>query len=465
MKARIIETNKENNNYLTEIGSFPFLTEKEIKNNCTEEPTRMRLHPWDIEAFLINIHPEAEFQKIIGFGGAFTDTAAHAWQKLSEEKREQLIKAYFNDEEGIGYNFGRCHISSCDFSTENYSYVEEGDETLDSFTIERDHKAIIPFLKEAMKENPEIKLFASPWSPPAYMKTNNSLIGGSLKKDYYSLWAKYVRKYFDSYKAEGIDFWGTTVQNEPRHNQVWESCVYTEEEERELLKNHLGPALEGTGINIICYDHCKERLFERSYAMFGDEKANKYCKGIAYHWYSGEHWGEIELVRNTWKDKYIINSEGCMADTVKGYKKPQEWTYGENYGHELCGALKAGINGFTDWNLVLDENNGPAHNREGRLYCNAPVFCDGEKDEVILTPAYYYIGHFSKFIKRDAVRLGISSYSEKVESVAFKNPDGSIVCVVLNRTDDDMEYILRIGTSVCKQTIKAHSIITAIITE
>ena len=465
MKAKIFETNEQNKNFLSEIGSFDFTTEQEIKDNCTIEPTRMSLHPWDVEAFLINIHPEATFQKILGFGGAFTDTAAHAWKKLSPSKQEELIKAYFSKEDGIGYNFGRCHIGSCDFSTENYSYVEEGDIKLDSFTIERDFEGQIPFVKAAQKENEELKLFASPWSPPAFMKTNNSLIGGSLKKECYSLWAQYVRKYIDSYKKEGIEFWGTTVQNEPRHNQVWESCVYTEEEERELLKNHLGPALEGTGVNIICYDHCKERLFERAYAMFNDKDAEKYCKGIAYHWYSGDHWGETELVSQFFKDKYIINSEGCMADTVKGYDKPQNWLYGENYAHELCGALSHGLNGFTDWNLVLDQNNGPAHNREGRLYCNAPVFCDSDKDEIILTPAYYYIGHFSKFIERDAVRLGLSSYTEKLETVAFKNPDGSIACVVLNRTDEDMEYILRIGTSVLKRNIKAHSIITAIITE
>ncbi len=462
MKARIIETSKQNNYNLKDIGTFEFISEDEIKANCKVEPTRLRLHPWDVEAFLINIHPEAKFQKVLGFGGAFTDTAAHAFKSLSPKKQEELIKAYFS-EVGIGYNFGRCHIGSCDFSTENYSYVEENDTKLETFTIERDFEGVIPFLKAALKENPDLKLLASPWSPPAFMKTNNSLIGGSLKKDCYSLWAKYVRKYFEAYKKEGIEFWGTTVQNEPRHNQVWESCVYTEEEERDLLKNYLGPALEGTDINIICYDHCKERLFERANAMFGDKEAEKYCKGIAYHWYSGDHWGETDLVSRFWKDKYIIASEGCMADTVKGYDKPQNWTYGENYAHEICGALRNGLNGFTDWNLVLNENNGPAHNREGRLYCNAPVFCDGTRDEIVLTPAYYFIGHFSKYIKRGAVRIGISTYTEALETVAFKNPDGSIVCVVLNRTDSDMEYILRIGSDTCKQTVKAHSIITAII--
>ena len=467
MKAKLILSSCEKNEFFKDGGELNFKSEQQIFDECTVEPTRLSLHPWDVEAWLINVHPEIEFQKILGFGGAFTDTAAHALLKMPKEKQDEFFDAYFDEEKGIGYNFCRTHIASCDFSTENYSYVEEGDMTLDTFSIERDYKALIPMIKGAKAVNPELLLFASPWSPPAYMKTNNQLIdGGHLKPEFYPLYAKYIRKYIDAYKADGLDIWGMSVQNEPRHNQVWESCVYTPEMENEFLKNHLGPTLEDTDVNIICYDHCRERLYERSANMYNDPKANKYCKGSCYHWYSGDHLDQIDLVNRLWPDKYIISSEGCNADKTPGYIKPEQAKYGENYAHELCGGLKNGINAFTDWNLALDQHNGPAHNREGRLYCNAPIFCDSDKGINYLTPAYYYIGHFSKYIKRDAVRVGSSCYTTDLETVALKNPDGSTVIVILNRTDSAQPFVLRFGDlSAPKTEIPAHSIITAIVTE
>jgi glucosylceramidase len=466
MKAKIIETCRENGHALTDIGSSTFISEEDIRKNCTVEPTNQEMHPWDVEQCLINIHPDAEYQTIIGFGGAFTETSATAWNRLSQKSKDEFMTAYFDQKDGIGYNFGRCHIGSCDFALSDYSYVDEGDMTLSSFSIDHDRALIIPFIKAAMKKSGEMKLFASPWSPPKYMKTNNLLQGGSLKKDCYGLWAQYIRRFIDAYSANGIEFWGVTVQNEPRHNQIWESCVFTEEEERELVKNHLGPALDGTGVNILCYDHCKERLYERAKAMFTDPDAKKYCQGIAYHWYSGDHFGEMDMVSRRFPDKYIISSEGCMADEEEGIKTTNIWNFGENYAHELCGGLNNGLHGFTDWNIALDEHNGPFHNREGRRrFADAPIICDGENDRLIRQPSYYYIGHFSKYIQRGARRIGTSSYSQSLETAAFKNPDGSIACVILNRTAKQMKYILRIGNMTLERICEPHSIVTAIITD
>lgn len=418
-------------------------------------------HPGDIEGNLINLHPEVEYQTVGGIGGAFTDTSATVWSEMPDDKKQEFIRAYFDRENGIGYNLGRLSIGSCDFSTEDYTYVEEGDMTLDSFDISHDKKAVFPLVKAA-SEYSKLKLFASPWSPPAYMKTDNNRIGGHLKKEFYPLWAKYFAKYIDACRENGVDISAVTVQNEPRHYQIWESCLYTPEEETEFL-GHLGRELNGKGVKILCYDHCRERLFERAKYIF-DSENGKYCDGFAHHWYSGDHFGELRAYYTKYPDKINIMSEGCWPVPGSGILEKYELPHAEAYAHDMIGAFANGLTHFCDWNMLLNEENGPYHNREGRgQSADAPIFYDRRSGEMIYRLTYYYIGHISKFVEVGAKVIASSSYNSNLETVAFKNPDGSIVCVLFNRTDNDFKSIVRIGNDICKIPVEAHSIVTAVI--
>ena len=409
------------------------------------------------ENVLICLNPEVEYQEIEGFGGAFTEAAAVTLKKLSKENQDKILRLYFSKEEGIGYNIGRIHMNSCDFSESNYACVEENDQTLDSFHIDRDKQAVIPMLREAMKYG-EIQLFMSPWSPPAYMKTNGEMNhGGKLKEEFRELWAQCYAKFIEAYRGEGIDIWGISVQNEPKAVQKWDSCVYTAEEERDFVKDHLGKKMEELGVKILFWDHNKERIIERSRVMLGDPEAAKYIYGVAFHWYSGDHFEQLDMFHSLYPDKKLVFSEGCYE-----YSKGQEDTYkiGEKYAHDIIGNFNNYCTMFCDWNLLLNEQGGPNHVGN---YCDAPIMADTENDKVYLHESYYYIGHFSKYIKQGAKRVGSSKWTEELETVAFKNPNGTIVSVVLNRTDRDIAYYFSLNGQLVDAVAEGHSIATYIL--
>lgn len=408
------------------------------------------------EEYILNIHPDIEYQTIKGFGGAFTEAAAVTLDKLSVDNRKKIIKLYFDKEEGIGYNCGRVHINSCDFSLENYSCVKENDETLESFNIERDKQWVIPMIKEAMKYG-DIQIFASPWSPPAYMKTNGEMNhGGKLKEKYFELWSDFYVRFIEEYKKAGIDILFVSVQNEPKAIQIWDSCVYSAEEERDFVKNYLGAKMEGMGVKVLFWDHNKERVIDRAEIMMNDAVAVKYIYGIAFHWYSGDHFEELEMFHKLYPQKSIVFSEGCYeyshgrSDTVQ---------IGEKYAHDMIGNFNNYCNTFFDWNLLLNEEGGPNH--VGNL-CDAPIMVNTKEDRVYIHDSYYYIGHFSKYVKPGAVRIGSSKWTPNIDIVSFKNPDGSIITVVLNSTDKDVKINLRIKGKIVKANMEAHSIATYI---
>ncbi len=408
------------------------------------------------ETRLINIFPDIEYQEIKGFGGAFTEAASTTLDKLSKENREKIIKLYFDNEEGIGYNLGRVHINSCDFSLGNYACVEEHDETLESFNIERDKSSVIPMIKEAMQYN-DIYMLASPWSPPAYMKTNGQMNqGGKLKEEYFELWSDFYGKFIEAYKKEGIEISEITVQNEPKATQRWDSCVYTAEEERDFVKNHLGAKMEKIGVKILFWDHNKERTVSRAKIMLGDKEVEKYIQGIAFHWYSGDHFEQLEMFHKLYPNKDIVFTEGCYeyslgeSDTVK---------IGEKYAHDMIGNFNNYCNAFCDWNLLLDEKGGPNHVGN---FCDAPIMADTQNNKVYIHDSYYYIGHFSKYVKKGAKRIGSSKWSKELDTVSFKNPDGSIVSIVLNTTERDIPFTFSIDEKIVEAKAETHSISTYI---
>lgn len=420
--------------------------------------------PKETQGFIL-LDPAHQFQSLIGIGAALTDSAAETFAKLPRDVQAQLIAAYFDRDQGIGYTFARTNIASCDFSSSMYDYVDEGDTALDSFSIALDQRYKIPLIKRALAATDgQLKLFASPWSPPAWMKDNgNRLHGGKLLPAYRDAWARHFVKFVQAYEATGIPVWGLTVQNEPMAVQTWESCVFTADEERDFVRDHLGPALASAGLSdtkLIVWDHNRDQIYQRASAILSDPAAAKYVWGVGFHWYEPWTGGDMQFdnlrqVKESYPDVHLVFTEGC-AETFKP-ERMTAWSLGEHYGHSMVHDFKAGTEAWTDWNLLLNERGGPNHVGN---YCFAPVHANTNKGELIFTNSYYYIGHFSKFIQPGARRIASSCSRDLLEEVAFQNPDGTLVLVVMNRTEDAIPHQIRVNGLAADTTSQPHSITT-----
>ncbi len=411
----------------------------------------------------VQINPYQTFQTILGFGGAFTEATAYSLSLISKEKRKEIIHRYFHPEEGLGYLFGRTHINSCDFSLGNYSYVEDGDTELKSFSIDREKELVIPLIKDAEKvAGQSLKIVSSPWSPPHWMKSNQEMNhGGKLLDEYQPVWAEYYMKYIDAMEAEGIPIWGITIQNEPEAKQVWDSCLYTAEEERDFIKNHLGPLLHTRGksdLKVIIWDHNRDVVYERAKTVLSDPEANKYVWGTGLHWYVSEEFENLSKVHNEFPDKHLIFTEGC----IEGGVQLGAWHTGERYARNILGDLNNYLEAWIDWNLVLNEKGGPNHVGN---YCDAPVIVDTKKDEIYYNSSYYYIGHFSKYIKPGAVRIACSAASDEIQCSAFRNPSGEVVIVLMNEGEEHLSVQSDVGGQKTTIEMPAHSISTLLVGE
>lgn len=414
----------------------------------------------DKENSIINIYDDIEFQRIEGFGGAFCESGAYVYNQMPDEVKKEFIDSYFSNN-GHNYTICRTHMNSCDFSLDNYSCDDiAGDTDLKSFNIERDHKYLLPMIKDAYKIKKDIRFLISPWSPPAWMKSNNEMNnGGKLLPQYAETWARYFSKFIKMYRSEGVKIEYVSVQNEAKAKQIWDSCEYTAEEEKDFVKYYLGPVLESEGlgdVKIIIWDHNKERLYDRSKVAFDDVDASKYIHGVGFHWYSGDHFEAIELVHKKWPDKFLWYTE-C---TIIGGPSWGDWSRGEIYAHDILGNLNSGANAWTDWTLLLDERGGPNHVNN---YCGCAVHYDNRRKSLHYESSYYYIGHFSRYITPGSVRIGCTKYTDKLECGAFKRPDGKIAVIVLNRTCEAMPVIFRLGNYMADWKSPAHSLATIII--
>jgi len=444
----------------------------------TADSTAYRLTPTDTVAFkpleptsegkvYIFVDPRKTFQPFIGIGGALTDAAAETFAKLPAARQDELITAYYSADRGIGYTLGRTNIHSCDFSSESYTYVTEGDRDLTSFSIAHDLRYRIPLIKRAMAASGNrLRLFASPWSPPAYMKDNNDMLhGGHLRPDYYRTWALYYTKFIKSYRQAGVPVWGLTIQNEPMATQRWESCIYQATDERDFLKNYLGPVMAEQGlrdVNIMVWDHNRDLIMQRAQTIFDDPAAAKYVWGIAFHWY--EDWSggtqmydNVALVHQLYPNKHILFTEGTPANfdsTAYG-----RWSLGEAYGRSMIHDFNSGTEGWTDWNILLDERGGPNHVGN---FCFAPIHADTRTGKLIYTNSYYYIGHFSKFIRPGARRILASPSRSMLLTTAFVNADGTVVVVVMNPTSKGGDYNLAVGSASVQINARPHSIQTVV---
>lgn len=408
------------------------------------------------------------FQTFVGIGGAFTDAAAESFAKLPKDKQQEFLVAHFDREKGIGYTLGRTHINSCDFSSGSYTYVADNDEALKSFDVSHDEKFRIPFIKQSIAAaGGKLTMYVSPWSPPAWMKDNkNVLNGGKLLPQYRQSWANYYVKFIQEYERRGIPVWGLTVQNEPMAKQIWESCIYTAEEERDFIKAFLGPTLVKNGMGdkkLIAWDHNRDLMFQRASTILNDPDAAKFVWGIGFHWYETWTGGNMQFanerrVAESFPDINLIFTEGCKEKF--DLKLVNDWTLGERYGNSMVNDFNNGTVAWTDWNILLDETGGPNH--VGNL-CFAPVHANTKTGELIYTNAYYYIGHFSKFLQPGAKRIVSSSSRDFLQTTAFQNPDGKIVVVVLNLSDNAIPFNLWMAGTAAETKSPAHSIMTLVV--
>jgi glucosylceramidase len=444
----------------------------------TADKTNFRISPTDKLTFkhmgqpletqiCVFVDPSKRSQTHIGIGGALTDASAETYAKLPAAKQREIMDAYFDPNKGIGYTIGRTTIHSCDFSSGSYTYVTEGDRDLKSFNVQHDRQFRIPFTKQAIATaGGKLTIFASPWSPPAFMKTNNDMLhGGKLRPELAQAWANYYAKFIKAYEKEGIPIWGTTVQNEPMATQRWESCVYTAEDERDFLKNYLGPTLKREGLGdrkIIAWDHNRDLIYQRASTILSDPKAAQYVWGIGFHWYEPWSGGDqmfdnVRLVHESFPTKNLIFTEGCV-DSFKA-EDLHNWRLGEAYGRSMINDFNDGAVGWTDWNVLLDEQGGPNHVGN---FCFAPVHADTKTGELIYTNSYYYIGHFSKFVRPGARRIASSPSRSALLSTAFVNPDGKVAVVVMNRTDQKVDYNLWLDGNAAAVSSLPHSIQTLV---
>jgi glucosylceramidase len=379
-----------------------------------------------------------QLQVMEGFGGALTDSSAFVLDQLSADRRAGVLRMYYDPKEGIGYTLARTHINSCDFSLGSWSLDPvPGDTALEHFSLAPMRAWALPLIHEvqAIAGAANFHLLASPWSPPSWMKTNGRMTyGGSLKPEYRQAWADYMVRFVTEMQSnEHIPVWALTMQNEPAATQTWESCIYTPAEERDFVRDHLGPALEKAGVSSVhlcILDHNRDLMDKWTNTIYSDPEAAKYDWGTAIHWYVSEDYAAPSRAHAAFPSKATLFTEGCNdRGEAKGKFELGMWEHGERYANSMVNDFRNWVCGWIDWNIVLDQTGGPNHVGN---FCDAPVIVDTETGDIRYTPAFYYIGQFSKFVHPGARRIESHGGPAALQSVAFRNPDGGVAVVVLN---------------------------------
>jgi len=439
----------------------------------------------------VMLTPDITYQQILGFGGSFTEASAYVLSKLSPAKRKEVLNAYFRSD-GAGYTLTRTHINSCDFSVRNYAYSNTpGDKELNDFSIAEDLDDLIPLIRDAMHcEGADFKIIATPWTAPPWMKSNNKWNDGSLLPEYYTTWALYFSKYLQEYSKQGIEIWGITVENEPLGNGgQWESMIFSPQNMAEFVKNHLAPRLQKNGLNtrILIFDHNRDQVKQWADGILGDPETAKLVWGTAVHWYSSTvEWypDALHYVHEQYPGKGLVHTEGCIDSEVPRWhqdawyweSEAKDWGYTwappadkhlhpkyvpvYRYARDIIGCLNSWVEGWVDWNIVLDTQGGPNH---ANNWCIAPVIAKPETDEVYYTPLFYVLEHFSKFFRPGARRIGLSTDLKDLMVTSCVNPDGTIAVAVLNQTEEAVRYEVVIGASAVRCTIDGNALQTIVI--
>ncbi len=402
----------------------------------------------------ITVNPSQTYQTMVGFGGSFTEAGAVSLKTLNATVRKQATDAYFGPT-GADYSICRTQIGASDFSAGLYSYDDQaGDNALNNFSVQHDvTSTLIQWEKDALANNPTLKIFGSPWSAPAWMKQMDNGAaqsmdnGGTLLSSCASAWANYFVKYVQAYKALGVPIWGITIQNEPQAKQTWPSMIFSKEQERDFMKNYLGPTLKNASLgpsvlNVMFWDHNKDVMVDWANTFYADTAVKNMVWGEAIHWYSGDAFNNVATVYNNYPGKHILATEQCIT----GFTGAIDYANtAEKYAHDIFGDIVNGSEGWVDWNMVLNTQGGP---NVSSNWCLAGILVNTGAGTIQFTPIYYYMVQFSKYCHTGAVRIGTTiSNGSGLEAMSFKNTDGSMTTIVHNYGNSTISCKLVSGTN------------------
>ncbi len=374
----------------------------------------------------IELNPDKRFQEMLGFGAAFTDAACYTFNRLEPAAREQLFYEMFHPSE-MGLNVCRTCIGASDYSTEIFSY-DEGDPDPDMarFSIAHDQAYVLPMLREARKQNPDLFLFSSPWSPPGWMKAGGSMLGGSMRLKSFAPYAKYFANFLQAYAADGVPVQAVTVQNEVDTDQDarMPACLWGQEYEMGFVKNHLGPAFEQSGLStkIWILDH-NYNLWGRAVAELDDPAVHKYCNAVAFHGYVGGA-EQMSKFHDAHPEAQIYWTEGGPD-----YTAPDYLTDSAKWGRTFAEITRNWAQSITGWNLALDEKGRP---NIGPFPCGGLVTIHSQSREITRCGQFWAFAHFSRHVRRGAKRFESTGSVDAVDHVAFENPQGDKALVIAN---------------------------------
>ena len=410
---------------------------------------------------VINVDASRKYQEMIGFGGAMTDASAFLIQnRMSPADRERLMQDLFGRDSGVGFSFVRVPMGASDFSARHYSYDDipaaEGDSSLAHFSIDADRGAKLPLLKRALAINPQLKVMASPWSPPAWMKTTNSLIKGTLRQDYYDSFSNYFVRFIRAYGAAGVPIYAITIQNEPNFEPENYPGMHLDAKARaEIIGNHLGPSFARGGIKTLIWDWDHNwDLPQQPLVVLADPTARGYVQGVAWHCYGGDV-GAQSTVHDRYPDKDAYFTECSGGDWSPKFDENLKWTT----ANLVIGATRNWARGVLMWNLALDENHGP--HLGGCQNCRGMVTIDSKTGTYKREVEYYSFAHASKFVRPGAHRIGSDGNDSTLTNVAFQNADnGTLVLIVLNSAAAPRAFAVRLGDTSFSYTLPAAAVAT-----
>jgi len=409
---------------------------------------------------LIILDTTNKFQQVDGFGAALTGSAAYLInKKLNDQQRDSLLHILFAPA-GIGISYLRITMGASDFSLHDFTYngmpVDQADPQLLNFTIEPDREDLIPVLKKIITINPAIKIMATPWSAPAWMKTNQSLKGGELRADYYASYANYFVKYIKAYEAEGINITAITPQNEPLHHAANYPCMsMSATQQLDFVKNYLGPVFQNEGIKtgILLYDHNWDNT-DYPISILNDADAEKFVTGTAFHAYAGSV-SAMSAVHNAHPDKALFFTEISGGRWATNFSDNLMW----NLENIFIGTMNNWSRNALLWNLALDQQDGPTNN--GCSDCRGVVTIDTTTGSVVNNEEFYALAHFSKFVKPGAYRISNHEmHTQQFHYVSFVNPDGSKVLIASNSNEKSFSFSVKEGVYQFTYTIPAKAVVT-----
>ncbi len=409
------------------------------------------------EAVTVTVNPATTYQTMVGFGGSFTDAGAWSLNYLNATDRAAVIAKYFGPS-GANYQVCRSQIGASDFTsgTSPWSYDDNsGDYSLSKFSVAKDTGFILRWEKEAVALNPTLKIFGSPWSAPAWMKSNNNMDnGGTLLPSCDTSWALYFVKWYQAYKAAGVTPWGVTIQNEPGATQTWPSMRWDAAPERDFMKNYLGPMLARNNLgpsvlNVMFLDHNRDMMVQWASTFYSDPTVTSMVWGEAIHWYDNQSlFSAVNSVYSQYDVKSPFKNILATEQCITGFNQnsPPSWANSaELYAHDIWGDCSNGSEGWVDWNMILDQQGGPNLSSN---WCEAGIMINTAAKTYQLTPIYYVMAQYSKYVQTGAVRIAATptgSYSPEV--LAFKNPDSSITVIVHNPANSSYTGRIVIGSN------------------